>query len=85
MRRSYPAAALCLSALTLASAGAQNPAPPPASSLEKRVAAVLPTAEEERWLKIPWRTDLSQALEDSRRTGKPVMLWVMNGNPLGCA
>jgi len=49
------------------------------------VAAVLPTAEEERWLKIPWRTDLSQALEDSRRTGKPVMLWVMNGNPLGCA
>jgi len=57
----------------------------PEMDLEKKVAAVLPTAEEERWLQIPWRTSIADALADSRRTGKPVMLWVMNGNPLGCA
>jgi hypothetical protein len=54
-------------------------------ALEKKIDSVLPSQEEERWLQIPWRTDLSQALTDARRSGKPVLLWVMNGNPLGCA
>jgi hypothetical protein len=54
-------------------------------ALDRRVAALLPTPEEDRWLQIPWRTSIAEALADSRKTGKPVMLWVMNGNPLGCA
>jgi hypothetical protein len=65
---------------------AQTPASAPgASGLEKRIASVLPTQEEDRWLQIPWRTNVMEAVTEAGRAGKPVMLWVMNGNPLGCA
>jgi hypothetical protein len=70
----------------VAQSRAQMPAAPRSNAaLEKKIDALLPTQEEERWLQIPWRTDISQALSDARRSGKPVLLWVMNGNPLGCA
>ena len=35
-------------------------------------------------MQIPWRTNLMQARAESQRTGKPLFLWVMDGNPLGC-
>lgn len=46
--------------------------------------AVLPTAEEERWLDIPWRSAFSDAVAEAREQGKPILLWAMNGHPLGC-
>ncbi len=57
----------------------------PASPVEARLQAVLPTPEEDRWLRPGWRTDLAQALREARGARKPVLFWVMNGNPLGCA
>jgi hypothetical protein len=57
---------------------------PPAASIEQKVQSVLPRPEEERWLQIPWRTSLMQARAESQAAGKPIFLWVMNGNPLGC-
>lgn len=54
-----------------------------AQSLDSRIAAVLPTEGETRWLQIPWRLNLVQARKDAQATGKPMFLWVMNGNPLG--
>jgi hypothetical protein len=54
-------------------------------SLDDRVKSVLPTADEDRWTKIPWRTNLAEARSESEKTGKPILYWVMNGNPLGCA
>jgi hypothetical protein len=45
---------------------------------------VLPAAEEDRWLAIPWRSRLWDAVEDARRERKPILLWAMNGHPLGC-
>jgi hypothetical protein len=54
------------------------------AALEKAVQSVLPLAEEERWLQIPWRTNLMEARAESQRTGRPLFLWVMNGHPLGC-
>lgn len=59
-------------------------AAPPASVLERNMAAVLPKPEEERWLQIPWRTHVMQARDEAQKQGKPLFLWVMNGNPLGC-
>ena len=53
-------------------------------SLDERVRSVLPTADEERWLEIPWLTNIADARAEAERQGKPVLLWVMNGNPLGC-
>ena len=73
----------------LAIAVSGSPAAPQAtggsSLLEKRIAALVPTEAEDRWMTVPWRTNVMTAISESRRTGKPVMLWVMNGNPLGCA
>lgn len=56
----------------------------PASSLEAKVKSVIPTAKEERWLSIPWRTSVMEARALSQREGKPMFLWIMNGSPLGC-
>ena len=56
----------------------------PGPTLEEKVKATLPTAAEDRWLHIPWRADLAAAREEAQRTGKPLYMWVMDGNPLGC-
>ena len=52
--------------------------------LEGKVASLLPTAEEEKWLTIPWHTDLNQARHESAQTSKPIFVWIMNGHPMGC-
>lgn len=38
----------------------------------------------ERWAEIPWETDLAAARARSAREGKPLLMWVMDGHPLGC-
>jgi hypothetical protein len=55
-----------------------------ATDLDAKVASVLPTADENRWLQIPWRTDLGAALKEAEQSHKPLYLWVMDGHPLGC-
>jgi hypothetical protein len=63
----------------------ERSAPPaPNRSLEERIAAVLPTEEEDGWLEIKWRTNIAAARAEAARENKPVFLWVMNGNPIGC-
>jgi hypothetical protein len=54
------------------------------TDLNGQVASVMPTADENRWLEIPWRTDLGAALKEAERERKPVYMWVMDGHPLGC-
>ena len=44
---------------------------------------ILPGVEE-RWLTIPWHTSLHEGLKNSGIEGKPMLLWLMNGHPLGC-
>lgn len=44
---------------------------------------VVPTEEELRWRAIPWRATLRDGLSDGAAAGKPVLLWAMNGHPLG--
>ena len=45
---------------------------------------VLPDAKDTRWQKIPWRASLWDAVIDANRERKPILLWAMNGHPLGC-
>ena len=52
-------------------------------SLEQKVASVLPTAKEDRWLQIPWHANLMAARLEAQSSRKPLFFWVMNGNPLG--
>lgn len=63
---------------------AEVPEPPAEATLEEKVKSILPRVEEEAYLEIPWRRNLHQARAESQLAGKPLFLWIMNGNPLGC-
>ena len=45
---------------------------------------IRPRPEELRWQTIPWETDLWTARRRAVQEEKPIFLWAMNGNPLGC-
>ena len=53
-------------------------------TLDQRVAVILPRPDEQRFLEIPWHTDLLRARRAANSEGKPIFLWIMNGSPLGC-
>ena len=45
---------------------------------------VLPNPSEASYRKIPWRTSVMQGIVDAQKNDKPVMIYLMNGHPLGC-
>ena len=45
---------------------------------------IKPRPEETKWEEIPWRVDLWDARREAGRLGRPIMLWEMDGNPMGC-
>ena len=45
---------------------------------------VLPNQSEASYRKIPWRTSVLQGIVDAQKNDKPVMIYLMNGHPLGC-
>jgi hypothetical protein len=61
-----------------------NPLPLGEDTFRELIAAIRPTPDETRWREIPWQTDLRDACRLAAESGKPVFLWAMNGNPLGC-
>ena len=48
------------------------------------LAFIRPKPSELRWQEIPWQTDIREAARLAAQEGKPIFLWAMNGNPLGC-
>lgn len=53
-------------------------------SLDEFCAQLEPTAADTAWRSIPWHTTFHDGLVAAEGTGKPVLLWLMNGHPLGC-
>ena len=47
-------------------------------------ALIRPNETEDRWLQIPWITSLWEARQRAAAQGKPILLWEMDGHPLGC-
>ena len=45
---------------------------------------IRPQAKEDKWLQIPWLTDLWEARQKAAAAGKPILLWEMDGSPLAC-
>jgi hypothetical protein len=45
---------------------------------------ILPRAKELTWERLPWIASFERALSAARVTRRPLLLWVMNGHPLGC-
>ena len=54
------------------------------ATLPTLAAWVRPRSAEARWLEIPWETGLWAGRARARRLRRPIFLWAMNGNPLGC-
>lgn len=47
-------------------------------------AEILPDASERRWEAIDFLPSYAAGLKAASEQGKPMLLWVMNGHPLGC-
>ncbi len=52
--------------------------------LARWAARVEPAADELSWQTLPWLPSLWEGLVTAGRQEKPLLLWVMNGHPLGC-
>jgi hypothetical protein len=52
--------------------------------LDKLAALIKPDAGEDKWANIPWQTSLWEARKVAAKEGKPILLWEMDGHPLGC-
>jgi hypothetical protein len=62
---------------------AQAPPIDPAA-FQQMLAFIRAKPEELQWASIPWQTDLWAARRLALEAGKPIFMWAMNGNPLGC-
>ena len=65
------------------------PAAEPVTSISpgqfKEVRALIkPGKDEDKWASIPWQPNLWEARKLAAEKGKPLLLWEMDGNPLGC-
>jgi hypothetical protein len=47
-------------------------------------ALIKPAAAEDKWAEIPWLASLWDARQKAAAEGKPILLWEMDGHPLGC-
>lgn len=54
------------------------------STFEQWRDRILPGAEEMSYSKIAWRTSFWEAVIEAQEREKPILLWTMNGHPLGC-
>ena len=45
---------------------------------------ISPNDKERSFEKIGWRNKFWPAVEEARKLGRPILLWTMNGHPLGC-
>jgi hypothetical protein len=75
-----------LPALVLAAAVRADTPKPALSDTEYTSAlkAIRPAAGEDRFTQIPWLTSLWEARQKAAEQGKPILLWEMDGHPLGC-
>jgi hypothetical protein len=45
---------------------------------------IRPSQQECAYTEIGWRDKFWPAVEEAKRLGRPILLWTMNGHPLGC-
>jgi hypothetical protein len=76
-----------LLAVAAGAAGADRPAAAPGltdAEYASALKAVRPAPGEDQFDRIPWLTSLWEARRQAARVGKPILLWEMDGHPLGC-
>ena len=45
---------------------------------------IVPNPSEQSYRTIPWRASVLHGVVDAQKNDKPVMIYLMNGHPLGC-
>jgi hypothetical protein len=45
---------------------------------------LLPSQKDLAYKAIPWRASFWDAVVEAQAKDKPILLWAMNGHPLGC-
>ena len=55
-----------------------------ASNLQRWLEYLAPARQEVQYEELPWRPTFWEAVTEAARTDKPILLWAMNGHPLGC-
>jgi hypothetical protein len=55
-----------------------------AATFRETIAFLTPDSADMKWASIPWQTDLWEARKLAAKENKPIFMWSMNGNPLGC-
>lgn len=68
----------------LATAADSAATPISAEQFTRLHALIKPQGHEDKWAQIPWLTDLWEARQKAAAEGKPILLWEMDGHPLGC-
>ena len=64
--------------------GTSKPYAEAVALVQQKRAEILPDESERRWEEIDWQATYADGLKASADQQKPLMLWVMNGHPLGC-
>ena len=54
------------------------------SNFEAWAEFIRPSDSERKFEDIGWRNEFWPAVEEARALGRPLLLWTMNGHPLGC-
>ncbi len=54
------------------------------AQFERLHGLIKPKLQEQKWTQIPWLTSLWEARKQAAEEGKPILLWEMDGHPLGC-
>ncbi len=54
------------------------------ANLQQWKADIEPDARESSYLRIPWLESFLKGMREAKQLDKPVMLFIMNGHPLGC-
>ena len=78
--------ALLAAALVLAALDTPTAAAPPLTAADATAlrAVIRPLDGEDPFDTIPWEISLWDARKQAAAAGKPVLLWEMDGHPLGC-
>lgn len=53
-------------------------------ALTRLLREIRPQPGEDRFDSIPWHISLHEARVKAAKDGKPILLWEMDGHPLGC-
>jgi hypothetical protein len=79
----FPLVMILIGLFPLVARSADGVAPTP-DQFHKVRGLIKPHTGEDKWAEIPWSANLWEARERAAASGKPILLWEMDGNPLGC-